>query len=60
MLSLISGSDKLCRFIKQRYAEFGFRLGQLHHITTVQHRILSVVNPSLKLLKLKTIEKQKS
>ena len=30
MLSLISASDKLYRFIKQRYAEFGFRLGQLH------------------------------
>ena len=38
----------------------GFRLGQLHHITTVQHRIRSVVNPSLELLKLEMIEKQKN
>ena len=57
MLSLISASAKLHRFIKQ-YAEFRFRLGQLHRITTVRHRIHCVANPSLEILKLKTIEKQ--
>ena len=60
MFSLISASANLYRFIKQWYSEFGSRLRQLHHITIVRHRIRSVVNPSLELLRLKTIEKQKT
>ena len=49
MLSLMPSSDKLYRFI----------IKQLHHITTLLHRIRSVANPSLELLELETIEKQK-
>ena len=46
MFSLISASDKINRFINQRYAEFGFRLGQLSHVTTVWHWIRSAGNSS--------------
>ena len=57
MLSLISVSDKLNRFIKQSYAEFGFRLGQLYHITTVRHWICSAINPLLDVFEIKNDRK---